>query len=98
MSDFVNGSSAYGLEYGEFKNLPESTKKKIVKMMARVMERAYRRGVQQAIVMNAGELNRDMYKWRYGVSLNKSIGIDGYKTTSVERLEMEEPLKCVGLL
>jgi hypothetical protein len=46
-SSFNTKSVAYGLRDGEFSELPEKTKKKLVKLMARLSEQAYRRGFQQ---------------------------------------------------
>jgi len=101
-TDFDDGSSKFGLQYNEFKDLSDNTKKKLKKLISRIMERAYRRGVQQALVLNENNaidewIKNDLHKFRYGKSLQKSIGLDGFVTTSQERLDIEESLDTVGL-
>jgi len=58
---------------GEFEDLPKSTKRKLVKLMARISEKSYRRGVQQALAV--GFTHKSVSDWRYG-DMNKSKGID----------------------
>lgn len=101
-TDFISSSSVYGLKEFEFSDLPDKQKIKLKRLMARIMERAYRRGVQQAITLYQDghipdSILNDLYSWRYGNDLDESIGIDYYKTTSVERLDMEEQLYIIGL-
>ena len=100
-TDFDGGSSRFGLVMGEFDHLPDKTKKKLVNLMSRIMERAYRRGVQQALCMQENDqieewILGDTHKYRYGKSLANSIGLDGFTTTSIERLFMEEHLDTIG--
>ena len=46
-SDFIDSSVAYGLHHGEFDNLNDDTKRKLIRLMARISEASYRRGFQQ---------------------------------------------------
>ena len=96
--DFLPGTSAYGLRLGEFEELTPATKKKLVRMMARIMERAYRRGVQHGAEFEMDpKFRSNLHKWRYLRSLDKSPGILGGTTPSLERLEIEESTRDVGL-
>ena len=88
----------------EFDGIPEKQKKKLTVIMARIMEKAYRRGVQQALHLNETNEISDkllssegLHNWRYGNSIDESIGVDGFQTKSVERLLIEEPnLRMLG--
>lgn len=84
-----------------FGDLTKDQKTALVRLMARLMEKSYRRGVQQGIEMSTDERCRfqnneegrgKLVNWRYNESLDSSVGIDpnAYTTTSLERLEMEE--------
>ena len=59
------------------------------------MEKAYRRGVQQTLCLSEeGKipdwiLKDDGYSYRYEKPLGTSTGLDGFVTTSRERLEIE---------
>lgn len=88
-------------KFMEFDSIDPNMKRRLVELMARIMERAYRRGVQQALVMNEGNqilpyILNDLYSYRYEIDLDFSPGLDGYKTTSKERLFMEEKLENLG--
>ncbi len=68
--------------------LKESDKKKLLKVMARISEASYRRGVQQgheaidAVRVIAG---KDLHKFRYGVSLDKTfMGFSPIDTLAAE--------------
>lgn len=66
-------------------------------LMARIMESAYRRGVHQALFLKETKgidewIINSPHAYRYGRSLEMSIGLDGYITTSRERLLIEEDL------
>lgn len=103
MNNDSNQYSARECDFGEFEDLSIDKKQKLLKMIARIMERAYRRGVQQGISMYVDgrcKLQKDdLATWRYFTDLDKSDGIaPGYSTTSLERLSMEEDcLREVGL-
>lgn len=86
----------------EFSKLTPDIKKKLLKLISRIMERSYRRGVQQALHMkDEGIIDSwildDPHKFRYGKSISVSIGLDGFTTPALERLEMEEHLSTIGL-
>jgi hypothetical protein len=101
-TDFECGSSKFGLTLGEFSDLDKEKKKKLIRLIARIMERAYRRGVQQTLVLAEKDaidewIFENTHNYRYGKSLDVSIGLDGFTTSSVERLMMEENLENIGL-
>lgn len=94
-------TSIDGLKEGEFDHLAEEDKKKILMVMSRIMERAYRRGVQQALHLSQQEsvlsvITSDLHVYRYETSIETSYGLDGFKTSSMERLFMEESLELIG--
>lgn len=95
---FSYTSSIYGLKDGEFSDLPQKIKNKLLRLMARIMERAYRRGVQQAMEMEPTVEIGDLHAYRYENSLDDSLGLDGFRSSSLERLAMEESLDEVGLI
>lgn len=101
-TDFDDTSSKFGLVEGEFEHLDGKTKNQLVKLMSRIMERAYRRGVQQALELYKKDAIDDWitcepWNYRYDKSLATSIGLDGFTTTSIERLFIEEKLESIGL-
>jgi hypothetical protein len=49
--DFTSRSVAEGLQIGEFRDLPENVRSKLVRLMARISEASYRRGLQQGGVI-----------------------------------------------
>ena len=73
-------------------NLPDRDKRHILKLMARVAEQAYRRGVQQgAGLAGKPSFRGDLWEWRYRPSLDLSpSGVDRpTMTTSLDRLDAE---------
>ena len=54
---FTASSSKYGLKEGEFDEIPHKMRKKLIRLIARIMEKAYRRGVQQAITLYKNNLS-----------------------------------------
>lgn len=101
--DFLNDGIYHNMKMGEFLDLDNDLiKGRFVAFMARVSEQSYRRGVQQAIELykkNAidEKILGDLHEYRYGITLNASPGLDGYRTSSVSRLEAEVNLPQVGL-
>lgn len=94
-------SSTDGLRSGEFLHLSKKEKNKLLVVMARIMERAYRRGVQQALHLNNKQailpvILSDLAGYRYNTSIDTSYGLDGFRTTSIARLFMEEDLELIG--
>ena len=101
-TEFSVTSSMYGLKYGQFDHLEKKDKMKLVRLIARISERAYRRGVQQALYMKKlGRISEDvsnhLYEYRYEYNLDGSPGIDGFYTSSLYRLSCEENLQNIGL-
>lgn len=83
-----------GIPENAFDALDARTRNFMIKVMARVAERAYRRGAQQGvhIAQNRPQhLPENLHDWRYVTSADKSAALDDpyYVTTAVERLEME---------
>lgn len=73
MSLYTEMSAAHGLEYDEFANLPRATRKKLVRLMARISERSYRRGLQQGVYLHKhNALLVDPRDWRYKIDLDLS--------------------------
>ena len=89
-----------GIPDWAFGDLDPKTKKHLIKILARVAERAYRRGAQQGVHFARTKpqvLPQCMHDWRYCTSVDNSIGLDGFKTTSEARLFMETDLYRLGL-
>jgi hypothetical protein len=84
--DFTKRGVAHGLKFGEFDALPAGTKTKLVRLMSRIAEKSYRRGLQHGTL----DLTVDPAKLRFEVSLDKSPFTDGAGgDTAIERLFME---------
>ena len=102
MTDFDISSSKFGLSLSEFSHLSDTDKKKLIRLMARIMERAYRRGVHQTLHLFQNNriddwILRNPHMYRYSKNLDKSIGLDGFITCSIDRLMMEEHLENIGV-
>jgi hypothetical protein len=93
---------AKGFRQRRFCDLSDRDKRDILKLMARVAEQAYRRGVQQgAGLARKPSFRGDLWEWRYRPSLDLSPWIDRpTTTTSLERLDAEcgEPLRELGFV
>jgi hypothetical protein len=91
---------AKGFRCRRFCDLSDRDKRDILRLMARVAEQAYRRGVQQgAGLAGKPSFRGDLWEWRYRPSLDLSPWIDRpTTTTSLERLDAEcgEPLRELG--
>ena len=94
--DFCARSVAAGLRDREFEHLSERDRRKLVRLMARIAEKAYRRGAQHGAFLVGQEpmLRDNLASWRIFPDLDKAPYIDSpYTQTSIERLFME----CGGL-
>ena len=87
--DFERYSVAHGLKTFEFMGLPEPVLKRLVRLMARISEKSFRRGFQHGkecrdpVVMPPAD-------FRFDTPLDKSPSIHGYPGySSIERLFME---------
>jgi hypothetical protein len=91
---------AKGFRQRRFFALSDRDKRDILKLMARVAEQAYRRGVQQgAGLASKSSFRGDLWAWRYGPSLDLSPWVDRpTTTTSRDRLDAEcgEQLQQLG--
>ena len=82
---------AKGFRQRRFFDLSDRDKRDILKLMARVAEQAYRRGVQQgAGLAGKPSFRGDLWEWRYRPSLDLSPWVDSpTTTTSLDRLDAE---------
>ena len=82
---------AKGFRRWRFFDLSDRDKRDMLKLMARVAEQAYRRGVQQgAGLAGKPSFRGDLWEWRYRPSLDLSPWIDRpTTTTSLARLDAE---------
>ena len=91
---------AKGFRQGRFFALSDRDKRDILKLMARVAEQAYRRGVQQgAGLAGKSSFRGDLWEWRYRPPLDLSPWVDSpTTTTSLDRLDAEcgEQLRELG--
>ena len=91
---------AKGFRQRRFSELSERDKRDILKLMARVAEPAYRRGVQQGTgLAGKSSFRGDLWEWRYHPSLDLSPWVDSpTTTTSLDRLDVEcgEQLRGLG--
>jgi hypothetical protein len=92
-SDFVPYSVARGLHWGEFNHLAPADKKKLVRLMARIAEKSYRRGFEHGVVMTDDReswIRDDPGAWRCYADLDLSPWADRpTTTTSICRLFAE---------
>jgi hypothetical protein len=89
-SDFTRNSVVYGLKEDAFEHLSDRDKKRLVRLMARLAEKSYRRGVQHGSLLTKGMSEDVMVKWRFEPSLDTSPWIDSRTVQkSIERLFME---------
>jgi hypothetical protein len=92
---------AKGFRQRRFCDLSDRDKRDMLKLMARVAEQAYRRGVQQgAGLAGKPSFRGDLWEWRYRPSLDLSPWVDSpTTTTSLDRLDAEcgEQLRGLGL-
>lgn len=76
---FPRWSIGAGFETGAFSHLSPHDRARLVRLMARVAEQAYRRGAYQSAKLAKGGdelLPKDIYGWRHGLSLDKSPWLD----------------------
>jgi hypothetical protein len=101
MSDYVSSSVLHGLTEGEFSNLPPTTRKKLLRLMARVSEASYRRGYQHGCFFTSkGVVGHDPTKLRFDTSLDIAPFTNAEQSghmTSLERFICEYPVCEVGL-
>ncbi len=68
-SDFIASSVAHGLTFGAFEHLSQKDKKRLIRLIARISEASYRRGLQHGGIFGH---RVDVYAFRYKHSLDKS--------------------------
>jgi len=90
---FSDKSIAAGFAAQAFGQLALPDRQKLVVLMARIAEQAYRRGAYQGVKLagdDADLLPDDLYTWRYGRPLDQSPWLDDTMTeASTERLFAE---------
>lgn len=90
MGDFTENSVAFGLKDREFSHIAEGDKQKLIRLMARISEKSYRRGFQHGCVLDPAERLISPEELRFEWSLDKSPYTDcGGGDTSIARLFME---------
>ena len=91
--EFSKKSIAAGLQTEAFRHLDRSDRRKLITLMARIAEQAYRRGAYQGAKLVGDDsdlLPHDLYSWRYGRSLDQSPWLDDTTIeSSTERLFAE---------
>jgi hypothetical protein len=82
-----------GVKADTFASLSGWQRRALVKIMARIAERSYRRGVQQGALLAREyqeRLPKSLAVWRFDISLDRSPWLEGARTEpSTERLFME---------
>ena len=97
MTDFIQSSVIHGLKFDEFDHLSKSDRKKLVKLMARISEKSFRRGFQHGVEIPRDEVLIEPCKLRFQTSLNISPAPHyPMKWSAIGRLFMEYPLEQVG--
>ena len=87
--DFPFYSVAYGLKEHEFSELPESTKKQMLRLMAQISESSFRRGLQHGKEMRHPTVV-EVCDLRFMVPLDRSPSAHGFhEVTAVNRLFTE---------
>jgi len=104
IEQFSDHSVVHGLKHGEFLAMDKALKKKLLKIMARISEKSYRRGLQHG---SLGIAVVDPAELRFNVSPDYSpytdiVGKNGKwvnnKQSSLDRLLMEYGgLQDIGL-
>lgn len=92
----------HGMAERTLRKLAKADKARVLKLMARAAEKAYRRGFQQGAhiaTTRPKDLPRDLWGWRYGTSLDVSPWADcRHREKALDRLLMECPgLRHTGL-
>lgn len=99
-TDFNARACAYGLRHGEFDHLTDGDRGKLLRLMARLAEKSYRRGAQQGAVLGAeGVIAHDLHAWRYERSLDRCPWLDDpqHTETALDRLLIEnDDLRRIG--
>ena len=97
-SDYIPSSIVFPLKENEFKEIFHgANEKKLLKLkrfIAKISEASYRRGVQQALVLNeknriSDSIKNDLGHYRYSNPLYKSVGLDELITSSESRFDCE---------
>jgi len=100
MSDFGRNHVFSGLKEEHFQHLSRADRMNLRKLIGRISESSFRRGFHHGCVMKdecPERITKNLFAWRHA-SLNKSIGPDGFPGgTSLDRLDVEYPMKDVGL-
>lgn len=90
-----------GLPSGMLAGLSAADRTILARLMARIAERAYRRGVCHAASLNSDHLPDDLSRWRYGIRLDVAplLGSKHATRPSVALLFNHSPrLRRLGLV
>lgn len=94
---FSEKSIAAGFATDAFGHLDPSDRRKLITLMARIAEQAYRRGAYQGAKLVGDDsdlLPHDLYSWRYGRSLDQSPWLDD---TTIELSTQRLFVECADL-
>ena len=89
-------SILYGMEslLVEFRHIPKPVRKKLIKLMARISEKSYRRGVHQSVSLKVKSdfPHKNIEKWRYA-NQEKSLGVGAacHFSSTMERFFEQNP-------
>ena len=90
---FSEKSIAAGFAAQAFGHLSLQDREKLIILMSRIAEQAYRRGAYQGVKLAGDDVDLlpdDLYNWRYGRPLDQSPWLDDTTTeASTERLYTE---------
>lgn len=97
---FDSRSIAYGLHLGEFNDLPKKYKKRLVRLMARLAEKSYRRGFQHGIVIgNRRVIEPEVLRFERSLDWSPYTDHPSLKDSAVVRLFMENgELRNIGFV
>lgn len=70
-----------GLPPGAFERLTAEERAAMVRLMARIAERSYRRGACHALTIDPDDRPTDLVKWRFGIRLDVSPLLDSRNRT-----------------
>ena len=88
-TDFISSSIAYGFKFDEFRELPDKMQRRVIKLLAQVSEKSYRRGLQHGAVLR-DEIKRDLAEFRHSPGIDKSPNADSpHSITAQARLTAE---------
>lgn len=83
-----------------WEKLTPNEQAKMTKLIARISEASYRRGAQHAnVTLDHKNFPKDLADWRFFSTLDKCVGLTGFQTTAMQRLEIQHSgdLETLGI-